>query len=148
MVLRDNACQSLRESWEETAFMVCFWSTVLHRIHKVSKAMQSGTVDMLLVRDLYGSLEQYFMEQRNHFNYFEELAADISKITSYEKDTKRQPKRKVWPDEDRSEEVISFPGRNDLKINTFLPIIDSFVCEFKRRKTAYDEFQCRFYFLA
>lgn len=176
---RDDACQSLRESWEEvhtaltkisndttekaltrcesqgilrrlerfeTAFMVCFWSTVLHRIHKVSKAMQSGTVDVLLVRDLYGSLEEYFMEQRNHFDYFENLAIDTSKTVSYEKDTKRQPKRKVWPDEDRSGEVI-LTGRDSLKIKTFLPIMDSFVCEFKKRKKAYDEFQDRFYFL-
>lgn len=176
---RDDACQSLRESWEqvntalmkisndttekattrcesrgilrrlerfETAFMVCFWSTVLHRIHKVSKAMQSGTVDVLLVRDLYGSLEEYFMEQRNHFDSFETLATDISKTVSYEKDTKRQLKRKVWPDEDRIGEV-TLPGRDNLKINTFLPIIDSFVNEFKKRKVAYEEFQDRFYFL-
>lgn len=176
---RDDACQSLRESWEEvhialteiandstekattrcesqgilrrlerfeTAFMVCFWSTVLHRIHKVSKAIQSETVDVLSVTNLYGSLEEYFMEQRNHFDDFEKLAMDIAKTTSYEKDNKRQPKRKVWDDEDQSGEV-NFTGRDDLKTNTFLPVIDSFVCEFKNRKMAYDVFQDRFYFL-
>lgn len=176
---RDDACQSLRESWEEvhtalteisndstekattrcesqgilrrlerfeTAFMVCFWSTVLHRIHKVSKAMQSETVDVLSVTDLYGSLEEYFMEQRNHFDDFEKLAMDITKNKFYEKDIKRQPKRKVWADEDRSGEV-TFSGRDDLKTNTFLSIIDSFICEFKKRKVAYNVFEDRFCFL-
>ncbi|XP_046674775.1 zinc finger MYM-type protein 1-like [Homalodisca vitripennis] len=179
---RDDACQSLRESWDEvykalttiskdptekattrceaqgiarnlerfeTAFMVCFWSTALHRIHKVSKTIQSGTVDVLLVRDLYGSLEEYFVSERNNFSYFEELGMKITKTEtydSYEKDTSRQTKRKVWPDETRSEEV-NLTGRDDLRINTFLPILDSFICEFKRRKVAYSDFVDKFYFL-
>ncbi|XP_046671054.1 zinc finger MYM-type protein 1-like [Homalodisca vitripennis] len=178
---RDDACQSLRESWDEvykalttiskdptekattrceaqgiarnlerfeTAFMVCFWSTALHRIHKVSKTIQSGTVDVLLVRDLYGSLEEYFVSERNNFSYFEELGMKITKTEtydSYEKDTSRQTKRKVWPDETRSEEV-NLTGRDDLRINTFLPILDSFICEFKRRKVAYSDFVDKFYF--
>lgn len=36
----------------ETAFMVCFWSTILHRLHKTSKKIQSPKMDVLTVTEL------------------------------------------------------------------------------------------------
>lgn len=178
---RNDACQSLRESFEEvlnalifieqdktekaktkceakgirqrlerfeTLFMVCFWSNLLHRINKTSKTLQSETADVLLVRDLYGSLEEFCKGERNNFNHYELLAMTLSKKSepSYEKDTKRIPKRKVWHDEER-EEVTERNGRDEFRVNTYLLIIDRFISEFKRRKSAYDEYQERFYFL-
>lgn len=45
-------------------FIVCFWSTVLHRIHKTSKALQSESVNVLVVENLYASLEEYFNNRK------------------------------------------------------------------------------------
>lgn len=131
----------------ETAFMVCFWSTILHRLHKTSKKIQSPKMDVLTVTELYASLVEFCTSQRHNFEYYESLALKLSENKSYEKDFKRAHERNRKHDTGSAEDV-DLDGRESFKINTFLVIIDQFIVEFKRRYEAYSDYKDRFNFLA
>lgn len=83
----------------ETAFMVVFWNAILKRLNKVSIQIQSSSVDVLTVSDLYGSLVDFTMTERENFDYFEEKAIEMRALKQYQGEIKSQPKRKEMMDE-------------------------------------------------
>ncbi|CAH1103040.1 unnamed protein product [Psylliodes chrysocephalus] len=136
---REDACKSLRDSWNEvikalevirddctekpvtrneatgilsklnklvTALMVVVWNFFLERINKVNVQIQASTVYLITVSDLYESLRKFFVDQRENFKYFEEMAMELSASKQYSKELgKRQPNRKKFADETPEEEI-------------------------------------------
>lgn len=131
----------------ETALMVVVWNVFLERIDIVNVQIQASTVDLITVADLYESLRKFFVDQREGFKHFEEMAIELSATKQYTKDLgKRQPKRKKFADETPDEE-LSMTASDTFRVNTFLVIIDRFVSELEKRKKAYDNFNEKFSFL-
>lgn len=119
----------------------------MERINKVNVQIQASTVDLITVADLYASLSKFFVDQRENFKYFEEMAMELSASKQYSKDLgKRQPKRKKIADE-TPEEEISMTASDTFRINTFLVIIDRLASELEKRKKAYDNLNEKFSFL-
>lgn len=74
--------------------MVVFWNAILERSNKVSIQIESSSVDVLTVSDLYGSLVEFTISERENFDYFVEKAIEISALKQYQGGIKKQPKRK------------------------------------------------------
>lgn len=102
---------------------------------------------MRTVVNLYNSLISLFEKTRNNFDHFETEAKKISNITKYEKDSKRNRKIKALSDESRSSEEVKMDGRENLRINAFLVIIDNLVDQLQMRREAYKQFHDKFAFL-
>jgi hypothetical protein len=52
-------------------------SIVLERFHKVNKKLQSVNIELGMIVELYGSLEQYISRIRNNFEKYEGKAIQI-----------------------------------------------------------------------
>lgn len=42
--------------------MTCLWGDILTRMNVTSKKLQSVNIDIVIVYELYGNLEEYFKE--------------------------------------------------------------------------------------
>jgi hypothetical protein len=143
-----NEARGIRLKLEklETAFMVVFWNIMLERLNKVSAQIQSSSVDVLTISDLYGSLLEFVIAERENFTYFEESAIKMSELKQYQGDIKRQPKRRKFADETLNKEIET-TSRDSFKVNTFLVILDRLRAELERRHNAYLNFKEKFSFL-
>jgi hypothetical protein len=126
--------------------MVVFWNIMLERLNKVSAQIQSSSVDVLTISDLYGSLLEFVIAERENFTYFEESAIKMSELKQYQGDIKRQPKRRKFADETLNKEIET-TSRDSFKVNTFLVILDRLRAELERRHNAYLNFKEKFSFL-
>lgn len=143
-VSRHEAAVILRQlNRLETAFMVVLWSFLLGRFNSTSKKLQSVSIDVSMVMELYGSLIQLVRDTRDCFEEYEQKAKLLSTLETYEHDTRRAKKRKVPFDESREGE-INLSGRDNFRINTFHVIMDKLICELEKRRSAYQVFFDRF----
>ncbi|XP_025205923.1 zinc finger MYM-type protein 1-like [Melanaphis sacchari] len=116
----------------EMCFMAVFWNEVLERFHIVNKKLQSVNIELGMVVELYGSLEQYISRIRNNFEEYERKAIQICGEIQYKKDKRRTVKRKRQFDETMNE-VITETGKEDFRINVFFVILDKLKAELVRR---------------
>ena len=112
-----------------------FWNAILERLNKVSTQIQSSSVDVLTVCDLYGSLLEFIIAERENYDYFEESAIEMSALKHYQDEIKRRPKRKRFTDEPLNE----ITTRDSFRVNTFLVILDRLRAEFERRHVNFKE---------
>lgn len=126
--------------------MVCFWGFLLSRFNAANKKLQAVDIDIFTVMQLYESLIALVTETRQNFNDFESKAIKLSEMHEYEKDTRRKKKRKLSPGESQDNEV-EMTGQERLRVTTFLVIIDSFLCELRKRGEAYTHYHRNFLFL-
>ncbi|XP_051155178.1 zinc finger MYM-type protein 1-like [Leptopilina boulardi] len=144
-----NEAKGIRIKLErlETAFMVEFWNVILERLNKVMIQIQSSTIDLQTVTELYKSLHDFVIAERENFKYFEEKAMEISVVKKYETETcKRKRKRKTFADE-VPEEELRVTASDRFRIETYLVIIDRLSAELKKRHAAYLIFSNNFSFL-
>lgn len=145
-------CQAkgIRQELErlETAFMTCFWEFLLNRINSVSKQLQKETIDIVSTVSLYDSLIELVREFRrdNSFDNFEKQALELSYSKEYERNVKRQRKRKQHHDETPSEEV-SVSARDHFRINVYNVILDNLLGELQKRRESYKTLVDKFGFL-
>ncbi|XP_046973656.1 zinc finger MYM-type protein 1-like [Vanessa cardui] len=132
----------------ETALMAVFWGCLLDRINATSKKLQSVEIDITIVIELYDTLIHFVGETRENFDEFENKAIKLSFVQEYEKDFRRNRKRKLLPDETNTgENMKQKNGRENFRINTFLVVIDTLSEELKRRRDAYKLLNNKFYFI-
>ncbi|CAH0403834.1 unnamed protein product [Chilo suppressalis] len=150
---REDACKSLRDSWHEVIKALevirddCTEKPASHKKRSNGNSLKVEQTGNGVNADLYESLRKFFVDQRENFKYFEEMAMELSASKQYSKDLgKRQPKRKKNADE-TPEEEISMTANDTFRINTFLVIIDRLASELEKRKKAYDNFNEKFSFL-
>jgi hypothetical protein len=120
----------------ENAFMIVFWNVILERLNKVNAQIQSSSVDVLTISDLYGSLLEFVIAERENFVYFEESVMKMSELKQCRSDIKRQPKRRKFAEETSNNEIET-ASRDSFKVNTFFVILGRLRAELKRRHNAY-----------
>jgi len=114
-----NEASGLRKKFEklETTFMAIFWGFILNRLNVVSKKLQSVEIDITVVLELYDSLINLVLSQRDNFDEFEKKAILRAQIKEYKTTISRKKKRTIPYDESRQDDV-QLTGRNHFRINT------------------------------
>jgi len=66
----------------KTAFLSIFWGQILHRFNFTSKKLQSVSIDLGVVCELYKSLITYIIDLRSdkNYEYFKQYAIKKSTI--------------------------------------------------------------------
>lgn len=130
----------------ETAILVLFWGDVLERFNLINKKLQSISIDLITVSNLYSSLINYVKQLRSTsmFEQYEKKALLLSNVKKY--DENRKKKRKLAHDETRKNEIVQ-DSRTKFRVNTYIEIVDRLTSELKKRKIAYDEINNNFGFL-
>nr|CAH7732859.1 unnamed protein product [Callosobruchus chinensis] len=123
--------------------MAKLWGTILSRLHKVNKYVQNEDIDAMAVVQAFKSLISFFDELRNQFDMYENKALDVCENKVYEYDQRRRTIRKLKDGESQDGEV-SFSGRDNFRVNTFLPIIDKIKQQLIMRMNSYEEFVGKF----
>ena len=94
---------------------------------------------------LYNSLKNYIKGLRDRFEMYEKRGMELSQVDCYQLD--KQRRRKGIIREGDIHNNVEFDGKLDMKINTFLVIIDKLATELERRADAYHELHTLFGFL-
>lgn len=124
----------------ETAFMLIFWSPLLNRFNAVSQQLQGIDTSMVEVLDLYQSLILLIDDTCKNFDLYEEKAKKLSINKVYTADVKRKKYRHLQAGETR-EGHVEFEGRDNFRINSFLPTLDAMKTDLEHR---YQEYQAIF----
>jgi len=124
----------------ECALMAVFWGDVLEILNKTSKKLQSVSIDLITVVQLYDSIIYYVKSarSRNRFMDYESSAKDLSGLSDYKDNEKRKRRRKLPHGETRSNEV-TLSGREHFIVMTYFFILDNLQSELQKRKSAYDD---------
>ncbi|KAI9552608.1 putative zinc finger MYM-type protein 1-like [Daphnia sinensis] len=134
----------------ETAVLTVIWATVLERVNKVNKQLQSVAIDLGIVVELYSSLVAFTKEVRDNYDNYEKQAVELVGMEMgslvYSADECRQRTRKRHHDEMDSASDTTFTGRTKMiaEVNIML---DQLTAELRRRQQAYSQRHARFGFL-
>ncbi|XP_064423566.1 zinc finger MYM-type protein 1-like [Latimeria chalumnae] len=128
----------------ETAFMTTFWSSILTRINKTSKLLQSETMDLSTAVALLKSLSEFVAAQRNNFEEYHKSAMSLTSTANFQLKQQRRPKHMA---DDSGEPAVVLTGEEKFKVKTFYVIVDSLISHLNRRIQAYSEINNRFCFL-
>ena len=133
----------------ETCFISLFWNDILKRFNVVNKSLQSASLELKSVVELYKSLELFIVKMRtpSAFDYYEKLAIEKSGIEQYRADGSRKKKRKTRFDKQNTATETSFSARDDMRVNTFFYILDTLVVNLQKRSKCYDYLYNKFGFL-
>jgi len=131
----------------ECALMAVFWGNVLEILNKTSKKLQSVSIDLITVVQLYNSIIYYVKSarSRNIFMDYESSAKDLSGLSDYKDNEKRKRRRELPHGETRSNEV-TLSGREHFIVMTYFFILDNLQSELQKRKSAYNDLVKKFSF--
>ncbi|KAJ8914406.1 hypothetical protein NQ315_017500, partial [Exocentrus adspersus] len=102
--------------------------------------------DQLIFIIRYTGQNGFINSLRNSFDDFERMGKRITGCQDYQRNKKRFKRRKLQDDETRVNET-QFDGREDMRVNVFITIIDTLITELTKRKIAYDNIFDLFGFL-
>lgn len=128
-------------------FLLGFWNDTLERCNAVSQKLQSVSISISCVIDLYSSLIGFINKKREEFLFYVEEAKRISnnhENFTFSNLSSRIHKRKKQFDENIENEAQFETEEYKFKVTTYYVIIDSFLSELKRRKAAYEDVFARF----
>ncbi|GFQ85035.1 uncharacterized protein TNCT_75001 [Trichonephila clavata] len=115
------------------------------RINSVSKSLQKKTIELRTAVDLLKSLLDFLISQRELFDDYVTKANEKNN-TQYSDENQRVRKRKRHHDDGPAKEVV-LRGKEKLKVDTYLPVLDMLCTELSRRLEAYREINDLFGFL-
>jgi len=72
--------------------MAIFWGFILSRLNVVSKKLQSVEIDITVVLEMYDSLINLILSQRDNFDEFEKKAILRAQIKEYKTTISRKKK--------------------------------------------------------
>ena len=124
----------------EFVFMLHFWSRVLGRFHRVSKALQKSELLLNTCAELYSSLVDFLSEIRDEFDEFDQQAKATLLNINYRAVTRRQ---RNAPDA-----LSELSSKERIKINSFIPVLDALKANLRRRANVYSDIAEMFLFLA
>ncbi|GFR16025.1 uncharacterized protein TNCT_100261, partial [Trichonephila clavata] len=125
--------------------MAVFWAAILNRINGVSISLQKKTIELRTAVDLLKSLLDFLISQRELFDDYETKANEKTD-SQYSDENQRVRKRKRHHDDGPAKEVV-LRGKEKLKVDTYLPVLDMLCTELSRRLEAYREINDLFEFL-
>ncbi|CAH0405833.1 unnamed protein product [Chilo suppressalis] len=144
-VIHEARCLLKDLEKKENVVMAVFWATILERINGVSLSLQKSSIELRTAVDLLKSLLDFLLAQRELFDDYE-MKANEKADFQYSDESQRVRKRKRHHDDGSAEEVVH-RGRDKLKFETYLPVIDMLCTELSRRLEAYSEIDSLFGFL-
>ena len=107
------------------SFLCIFWDDVLTRFNQTSKYIQKEDADLQEVVTLLNSLAQYLSKLRDQFDFYEAKAQAMCEANySDTGERKKQPSTRIQRYGGNAEHTI-LTGKDNFRINTFLPVIDS-----------------------
>ena len=114
------------------------WNNILDILNQVNKALQAPGIEIVSVVMHYRVLLKLIHSLRDteRFDRFENEAKSAAPGLDYDDENKRAKKRKLFRDE-TPEEVKVSECRENVRVNTYLFIIDRLLSEIKKRKAAY-----------
>ncbi len=118
----------------------------MERFNKVNKKLQSVSIDLGMVEELYTSLQHYVQEVRSNFEHYEAEAISLVDTDEYIFDQRRTRTRKRHHDEIGSTADTVFTGRSKM-IAEVNEIMDKLMSELEKRKRAYSGLNSLFGFL-
>ena len=121
-------------------FMLHFWSRVLGRFHRASKALQKSELLLSTSAELYSSLVDFLSEIRDEFDEFDQQAKATLPNINYKAVTRRQ---RNAPDA-----LSELSSKQRFKINSFIPMLDALEANLRRRANVYSDIAEMFLFLA
>ena len=124
----------------EFVFRLHFWSRVLGRFHRVSKALQKSELLLSTCAELYSSLVDFLSKIRDEFDKFDQQAKATLLNINYRAVTRRQ---RNAPDA-----LSELPSKKRFKINSFIPMLDTLEANLRRRANVYSDIAEMFLFLA
>ncbi|KYN06054.1 Zinc finger MYM-type protein 1, partial [Cyphomyrmex costatus] len=130
----------------ETAIMVVVWSDILERFDKTNKSLQRVNIDLTTVVQLYNALHTYIVSLRNRFDHYEIQAKELSQCNDYARENQRRRRRTAKFDEVNDNDVI-LDTKANMRVNTFLVILDRLAGELEKRSIVYKVVDTRFGFL-
>ena len=132
----------------EIVFLCIFWNDVLTRFNTTSKYIQKEDADLLEIVSLLNSFEQYLSEVRDQFDFYETKAKAHGlceeNYSDIGKRTKQQSTRAQRYDGNAEYTILT--GKDNFRINTFLPVIDALSLSLLKRVKAYNDINDRFGF--
>ena len=78
----------------ETGILTALWDTIVQRMNKTSKLLQSSTLDVNTAAFLLHSLKDFIESLRTEFSLFEEQGMMLSKIEVYKEEEKESSVRR------------------------------------------------------
>lgn len=133
-----SLCKKLKKF--NNVFLTIVWNDFLSRINDTSKTLQKETMNLYVAVCLLKSLWSYLCSMREKFDDFYEKSKNLFEKLDHENvNTPRQKKRSVrlTRNEGPSSET-NFTAEEQLKVEVFLPIIDSLCSNLQRRLSAYE----------
>ncbi len=144
-VMHEAKCLLKDLEKKENAVMAVFWAAILDRINGVSISLQKPTIELRTAVDLLKSLLDFLLLQRELFDDYE-MTANEKIDTQYSYENQRVRRRKRHNDDGSADDVVH-TGKDKLKIETYLPVLDMLCAELSRRLEAYREINSLFGFL-
>lgn len=129
----------------ENAIMVYFWNKILERFNETNKKLQTVNIDLGTVILLYDSLYNFVNTLRDSFDMFETEAINLCKNESYQHDIRREKRRKLQFGEKQEDSALN--GKDNFRVEVFLPLIDKLKVELSRRRESYIEINAEYGFL-
>ena len=121
-------------SKKETVVMSVFWAVILERFDAVNKSLQKETIELQTAVNMLKPLSDFLTSQKDLFDEYEEKANEKVKA-QYSDDCKLRKRKRHHADGDAEEVVLL--GKDQFRIETYLPISDRLSAELNRHMQAY-----------
>ena len=143
----NGLCERL--SLLETGIYAVFWRDILHVVNGTQKVLQHSKLDLNTAVAAVISLKSFVESRRECYTEYEEKGAKLSGTTEYKQTVTRQRIRSVRLnplDYGQAQEAQLSPAQK-FKTESFIPVIDQFVCSLEQRLSAYEQICSRFSFM-
>ena len=132
----------------ETGIYAVFWNEILDRVNATSKVLQSSSLYLNTAVTAVKSLIGFVESKRECFSHYEQLGADLSGVTEYERVRNRKHNVRLNPLDYSQAPESKLSAADKFRVTNFLPVIDQFVAELNKRLSSYEVICSRFGFLA
>ena len=124
----------------EFVFTLHFWSRVLGRFHRISKALQKSELLSSTCAELCSSLVDFLSEMRDEFDEFDQQAKATLPNINFRAVTRRQRNAR--------DALSELSSKKRFKINSFIPVLDALEANLRKRANVYSDIAEMFPFLA
>ena len=119
--------------------MLHFWTRVLGRFHRVSKALQKSDLLLSTCAELYSSLVDFLSKIRDKFDEFDQQPKVILQNINYRVVTRRP--------RNAPEALSELSSKHRFRINSFILMLDAFEANLRQRAIVYSDIAKMFLFL-
>jgi hypothetical protein len=136
----------------DTVFLTCVWNNLLQRINKVNKVLQKPSLTLSVSGKVLDSLGSYIQNKRDSFEIFLKTAEEMrgAEYDELNQDqqarTVKRSSRLTFFDDNKTPDTV-LEGKEKIKVEIFLPVIDHLKSQLELRAKKYEEVAKKFGFL-